>query len=107
MSGIAFEQILALAAGELDERSAAALQRQIQQSPETAEMLRRVQDTIQAMRTDDSTPPPAEVVARAKSIFARLHQPQRRGWLEGLREIIASVVYDSRLQPALAGFRSA
>lgn len=107
MSDIPFEQLLALAAGELDEPTAAAIQQQVSQSPQLAEQVRRLQGAIRAMRSDDSVAPPADIVAKAKSLFSRLHQPLRRRWLEGLREIVATLVYDSRLQPALAGYRSA
>jgi hypothetical protein len=107
MSAIPFEQLLALAAGELDDETAAAVQRQIDQSPEALAALKRVRIAVGAMRTDDSVAPPADVVAKARLMFGKLHERQRRSWIDGLRKVVARLVYDSRLQPALAGYRSA
>lgn len=106
MSTIGFEQLLAYAAGELDPRSAGELERQLAASPVDADVFRRLKSAIETMRRDDTVAPPAEVIARARAIFERSSVTARRGWFAGVREVIAALVYDSRLTPGVVGFRS-
>lgn len=107
-SNLPFEKLLALAVGELSSAEAQATERQAAALPEAARILAHLRTTLSAMRGDDSVAPPAAVVARVKALFAKLAAPQERTrWLERVEQAVAALIYDSRTQPALAGYRSA
>lgn len=102
---ITFETLIAYATGELDQEAADRVEEHLRVSRTDAEKVSRLQSVIQTMRSDDTSTPPAELLERAKAIF----QPANRSaWYElrrRLEEVVAELVFDSRKQPALAGFR--
>lgn len=98
------EQIIALAAGELQGSEAQTVHEAIQRHPELARRVERLRTIIATLRTDDSVAPPPEVVQKARDIFAAT-RAGRPGWAEQLRRVVAELVFDSRVRPALAGFR--
>lgn len=103
---IPFADLLALAANELAPQQAAQLTQQLAADRDSATLLERIRSTLRTMCTDDSTAPPAQLVARVKALFAR-QRSQRPSWLDGLQQWVAELLYDSRVTPALVGFRAA
>src|SRR5262245_22156033 len=68
---------------------------------ECSELKQEFQALVTQLRQDSSFEPPAEVVQWGINLFQPVMQPER----EGLRKIIAAVVFDTFDQPLLAGVR--
>lgn len=106
------EQILGYAAGELTEEEAHRVEERIKADPKAGQRVARVQRLGRILATDDAVAPPDRVVTQAKALFrtatapARKHSPWQR-WLETIDRLVAGVVYDSRVEPAAAGYRRA
>ena len=101
---IAYETLLAYAAGELAEAEAAPVAARLAVEPEaaaTVALYRAVRDTV---ANDDSVAPPAAFLARAKGIFPRRPR-EATGPLAALRRVVATLSFDSRSGLALAGYR--
>ena len=100
------EQLILYAVGELAPSEAAATERHLAGSPQAAAYVAKVRTVLQTMRTDKTEAPSVAVIKRAISVFSG--GGEGRGslaWLEPLRRRVAQLVFDSRAQPALAGFR--
>ncbi len=104
-SDVSFETLLALALGELDEPQRAEVEQRVAANPRLTRTLRQIESILHVFATDDSVEPPTEVVERAKAIYRAPQTSATPGWLAAARELIARLVYDSRLSPAIAGFR--
>ncbi len=104
-SNSTYDRLVAFAAGELSGTAAAEVEAIAARDPEAAAVIRRFRLAVETGRRDDSVAPPADVLSRARALFASRPAPARAGLLDALRRIIAELVYDSRLQPALAGVR--
>jgi hypothetical protein len=102
-----YEQIVALALGELDGEASAAVEAGVRESPRAAQTLNRVRAMIATMRSDDTEAAPAGSIAAAKAIFQPPVKANRAGWLDRVDELLGRLVFDSRAQPALAGYRGA
>lgn len=100
-----FEQLVALAAGELDPAEAAAVKAALAADSAAAGDLAFLNRLIETMRCDQSVSAPAEQIAAAKSIFKPRPAVSILEWLNELGRTVATLVFDSRVQPALAGFR--
>lgn len=98
-----FENLLALALGESTDAESA--RRAVADDADAARTLSLIETVIGTLRTDDTVAPPADVLRRAMAIMRP--QAQTLGWLETLRRFVADLTFDSRVQPALTGFRSA
>lgn len=99
-----FEQLLAYAAGELPPGESTRIEAQLAVSCDTAATVARLHTTLAAMRADRGEAPSAAAIARARAIF----KPAADGkvsWLDRVQQAVAKLVYDSRVEPALAGFR--
>jgi hypothetical protein len=103
--GFTLEKLIAYAAGELDADATAAVEAHLRDSAEDARRVERLRRIIATMRSDDSVAPSAEALARAKALFEVAPAPTWRAWIGQLEQIVARLVYDSRTQPALAGYR--
>lgn len=99
-----FAQLLAYAVGELDESAAASVERTIAASPLAQAELARIRSILQTLRTDDSVAAPDSLVRRAQAIFEST-TAARPGIADALRRVLARLVFDSRAEVALAGFR--
>lgn len=99
-----YEQIVAYASGELKSDDAETVRQYLLKNDSAANEYASIQAIISAMRADRSVSAPADSIAAAKSIFRP--QPAVTPWWKRLAEIAAEVVFDSRMQPALAGYRS-
>jgi anti-sigma factor RsiW len=103
---VTYEQLIQFAAGDLrgdEEKRVAGF---VQSSPQAAATVAAFRQVAEALRTDTSVVPPAETIARAKQLFAARTQPAAApSWLERSQRLLASLVFDSRQQAALAGVR--
>lgn len=99
-----YEQLVAYAAGDLSADQAQEVCAYLMTDAAASSTFERVRAIVQAMRTDQSVSASADSIAAAKSIFRPL--PAVEPWWKRLSEAVAEVVFDSRMQPALAGFRS-
>ena len=68
---------------------------------ECSELKQEFQALVTQLREDSSFEPPADVVQWGINLFQPVMQPEK----EGLRKIIAAVVFDTFDQPLLAGVR--
>ncbi|MFO0838765.1 MAG: hypothetical protein U1D55_09570 [Phycisphaerae bacterium] len=101
---VAPDKLIAYAAGELPANETSQVEAAVQCSPELARQVEATRRLISLMRCDDSVSPPAATIARAKAVF----QPKPTAmpeWFSTLGRVVASLIFDSRMQPALAGFR--
>lgn len=100
------EQLILYAVGELAPSEATATERHLAGSPQAAAYVAKVRTVLETMRTDKTEAPSVEVIKRTISAFSG--GGESRGslaWLEPLRRRVAELMFDSRAQPALAGFR--
>lgn len=102
------EQLIAYLSGNLDRIEAEQLRGRLAVDPVAARRLQRFQTLLDTMRGDDSVDPPPATMAAAKQLFRERAAASRpTSWLDNLRQIIATLTYDSRKTPALAGLRGA
>lgn len=114
---VSYERLIAYAAGDLDSAAADFVRGHLEQSLEAAAVVERFRTVVETLRADDSQAPPADVMARAKALFADRRVAATPSLLETAIRVIAELVHDSRLralsasdgsQPApLAGVRGA
>jgi hypothetical protein len=100
------EQLVAYAAGEMNAADADWIASYLPTDATAAREVATLQAIIRTMRADNSTPAPADSVAHAKSIFRPRADGVGESWWQRATRAVASLVFDSRMQPALAGFRS-
>ena len=100
-----YEQLIAYAAGELSPEQAGQVQAYLAANPKAADPIALYKQAQAALQADQSAAPPAELVAKAKAIFASSPSEPAASWLDHLQQLIADLVFDSRAQPALAGYR--
>ncbi len=103
--GITPEQLVALALGEVTGHEAALLTQTIASSPALASRFNALQGIIQTLATDDSVAPPVELVRTLKMRLATPEASSLAAWLASLKQSLASIVFDSRNQATVAGFR--
>ena len=102
------EQLILYAVGELAPLESVATERHLAASPQAAAYVAKVQAVLETMRTDESEAPSVVVIKRTIAAFSGGGESQESlGWLEPLRRRVAQLIFDSRAQPALAGFRGA
>lgn len=99
-----FAQLLAYAVGELDDSDMASVERAIAASPLAQADLARIRTILQTMRTDDSVAPPDALVRRIQASFEST-AAERPGIADAVRRVLGRLVFDSRAELALAGFR--
>lgn len=97
-----FEDMVAFVLGELDPARAEEVRASLAASAAASATLERIRRMLDAMRTDDSVAPRRAVVDRVKDLM-----PARAGaaWWARAVECVAALVFDSRAQTAVAGFR--
>lgn len=100
------EQLVAFAAGELNAAEAEWIASCLSSDAEAAREVSMLQAIISTMRADRSTPAPVDSVAHAKSVFRPHAAAAGESWWRRATRAVAELVFDSRTQPALAGFRS-
>lgn len=102
------EAMLALALGTLEDDAAAdRLRRQLAQDPWLATEMSRISRLVDALRQGPLASPPAAVAAKARGLLAGSDAASPEGLFQRLATVIATLIFDSRSEQALAGFRSA
>ncbi len=101
-----FQLLLSIALNEGTPEDIASARARVEASPDLQASLLRLRAVLGAMRSDDTTMPSREVIERARQL-AGAASPRDASILGAVRTLIASLVYDSRVAPALAGFRGA
>lgn len=104
---IQLDELLAYAAGDLDAAAVRDMDVRLAADSDAQSTLARIRSLQQIACTDDSVAPPADVMARARALFAERRQPQTVSLLESVRRVVAELLFDSRLTPALQGVRGA
>ena len=99
------EQLLALAAGEFDGPEAGRIEALAAEDQAAARTIASYRLAKRVTRTDDSVDAPTGLVARAREVFR--HRPATGSWMDRLTEVVARIVYDSRLQPAAVRYQDA
>lgn len=105
------EHLMAYAANDeaLSPEDRAAVERHLAESPEARALVERYRAIAAARRADDSVAPPMTAMEAAKAIFARNFAGRSPSappnWLQTLERLVASLIFDSRAQPATAGLR--
>ena len=102
---IRFETLLALALGELNASQQAEVEQALAENPALRRTLDQIRAILHVFATDDSVEPPETVVQRLKALYRAPQQAEAPGWLAAARELLARLVFDSRIAPAVAGFR--
>lgn len=104
MPRITDEMLINFAAGNLPEEQVPAVQQHLDANPNAARLVRMWREAAGAIATDDSTAPPEHLLAAAKAIYDPSALPaaerSRPGLLQQLEQIVAELVFDSRVQPA-------
>jgi anti-sigma factor RsiW len=99
------EQLILYVLGELDRDDAALVAAHLASSGPAAEYVARVREVLETMRTDDSQAPTSAAVRSALAALVPQRGPVALAWLEQAKRIVARLVFDTRAEPALAGFR--
>ena len=107
MAKITYEQLIAYAVGELTPERAAEVAEHLARDREAAATVARYQQARSTFQADDGTDPPVHALARARAIFSPPRTESTPSWWEQLEQVLATLIFDSRLQPALAGYRGA
>ncbi len=104
---ISHEELVAYASGELRDAEAARVEAYLALAPDTASEVAALRHVLETLRADDSEAPAAELVARV--VAARSDKPRATmpDWLVHARRIVAELIFDSRAQLALDGYRGA
>ena len=101
---VTFEQLVAYASGELTGRAASTVEAYLAVLPAVARTTQRLQEVIQRLRADDTTPATPGAVRRVVNLLQTLDEVPTPEWLVPIR-LLADLVFDSRAQPAMAGYR--
>jgi len=99
------EQLADLLAGDLAEAEADDLRARLNATEEGRAALEEAERLAAFLRDEPAAEPPASVVAKARREFARSRPGLADRVADGVRSFIASLDFDSRLSPAVAGFR--
>ena len=106
---VPFERLIAFAAGRLPRAEAEMVESYLAADPEAARIVARFR-AVAACNGAEWFDVPHSTLAAAKALFAE--RPATKpasslSWLEPLKRVVAALIYDSRPQLALAGFRGA
>lgn len=91
--------LIEYAEGRLNDEQATAIEVWIAENPAAQELLESWRATRAICTADDSVAPPASLTAKLRSIFEATPIQQPESWFSKLQHVIASLTFDSRLQP--------
>lgn len=108
---VSFRELVEFATGELNDEQRGRIEQALAGSTALLRDLEQIRRVLEAIRTDDTVHPPDELVERVASLAARHRSDEQADsmpvWQDRAACLIAQLVFDSRSQPALAGFRGA
>lgn len=100
--------LVAYAAGDLAAEDRARVEALLTRDADARAALHFVRTVINVMRTDDTQPASDAARARAKALFDPAFLPAApHPTRPGLLQLVAELLFDSRLQPSPTGFREA
>ncbi len=103
------EQLILYAVGDLADPEATATESYLTGSPQATAYVAKVRCVLETMRTDDTEAPSIAMIKRTVMAFSGAEATDEQSgplaWLEELGHRVAQLIFDSRAQPALAGFR--
>ncbi len=99
------QQLVALATGELDGAEAEALRARLDSEPGLRAEYDRLAQSVSFLRAESSAEPSAEALKSAKRLLRESRPGAMERLSEGLRRLVASLDFDTRLTPAVAGIR--
>lgn len=102
---VGYEELIALAAGELDPAACADVERRVARDSEAATTLAILRSSVETLRGDGGLFPPLDMLERVQALFQSDNTEARPSLLDALKQVIGELVYDSRPQLALAGVR--
>ena len=103
------EQLILYAVGDLADPEATATESYLAGSPQATAYVAKVRCVLETMRTDDTEAPSIAMIKRTVTAFSGAEGTDEQSgplaWLEELGHRVARLIFDSRAQAALAGFR--
>ena len=104
---VTLTDLIAFASGDLTGPNAAMVEAYLSVVPEAARTARRLQEVIETLRADDTVAPTPQAVRRALGTLQPRPAAPTITTMDCLAPIrvLARLVFDSRHQPALAGYR--
>ncbi len=91
--------LIEYAEGRLADEKARAVEEWIAGNPSAQQLLESWRATRAICQADDSAAPPASLTAKLRSIFQATPIQQPESWFSKLQHVLASLTFDSRLQP--------
>jgi hypothetical protein len=98
------EELAAFALGELSSQDAQRVRHAVQAQPGLQAKLTRIQSAAALLQTGTLADPPASTVQRALRLMGAA-PAQAASWFDRVSDVVASLVFDSKATPTLAGFR--
>jgi hypothetical protein len=100
-----FENLVAYAVGELNAEEVRSVERRLADSPSLRADLDAIRQFLKTMREDDTVMPQEHLIQRVLRIFDQNNVHNSSSTLERTGRFIAQLIFDSRAQPTLSGFR--
>lgn len=100
-----FELLMQFATAELSAADRQRLEARMASDGALRTRAERLRGVVAAMRSDNSIAPPPHAVERAYGIFESKAPAAAGSLWSQLKQVIAEIVFDSRVQPALSGYR--
>jgi anti-sigma factor RsiW len=104
---ISDEQLVAYATGELPVEDTALVERHLAEYPDKHAFVNRIRDAVFTMRTDDSVAPSPAAVQRTLEAMRDERRAAWTEWIDRAKRFVSELVFDSRMQIAVAGHRGA
>ena len=105
MDDATIEQLAAMLAGDLEEEDARSLRDRLAGTDEGGAALAEFEQIASFLREEQAAEPPASLVKRAKKVLRQNRPGVADRLKDGVRSFLAALDFDSRLSPAVAGFR--
>ncbi|MBZ0172875.1 MAG: hypothetical protein K8E66_10875 [Phycisphaerales bacterium] len=105
MTDTPIDQLAALIAGDLDEARASALRARLSGTEDGRAALDEFERIAAFLREEHGAEPTASIVSRAKRELRRSRPGISERLADGVLSFLAALDFDSRLSPAVAGFR--
>lgn len=102
---ITFERLADFFSDNLNEAEAAEVRQQLDQADPGDPLHARLRSVIDDLRNDDQVEAPPGLVERAIGLMNSRREAARSSWLARMSAAVAELVFDSRAQVTLAGFR--
>ncbi|MCP3905125.1 MAG: hypothetical protein GY715_15985 [Planctomycetes bacterium] len=105
--GVPIEDLVAYVSGELNDAEAADVERRLASRPEGAATTAALRSVLADLAANELEDAPPHVIERLIALNRRpLPEAVWKSWIDRATGILAQLVFDSRAQPAVAGFRA-